>query len=435
MTSVRYAVACNHHCEWRASMLDSSVWPTNDYSRVPYRFYHDPSIYELERERVFKGPSWTLIGLEVEIPNPGDFRASYIGDEPIIIHRDEHGKIHGFVNRCAHRGAIVRRELQGNAKDHVCIYHQWCYGQDGGLVGVPFRRGLKGKGGYGKDFDTKNHGLRKVRIDSIDGVLFGTLSDKAEPLNEYLGEAMLGFMSRVFRRPVEVLGYHRQRIRGNWKGFAENTRDNYHASLLHDFFRTFGLDRPTQVGGATMDKRHRHCVTWGRMESGNDAAKEAYGKEQVASAGIQLQENSMVKYIPDRNDDISIAIGSLFPSSFFIQISNSLATRQIRPRGPGEFEVFQTLLGYQDDTPEMRQHRLRQANLVGPAGFVSMEDGEAIEIVQRATKPAPNDAQVLELGGKGAIQDCDFRINDVPVRGFWSYYAELLGIEPPDGVR
>jgi hypothetical protein len=64
-----------------------------------------------------------------------------------------------------------------------------------------------------------------------------------------------------------------------------------------------------------------------------------------------------------------------------------------------------------------------------------MEDGEAIEIVQRATKAAPNDAQVLELGGKGAIQDCDFRINDVPVRGFWSYYAELLGIEPADGVR
>jgi anthranilate 1,2-dioxygenase large subunit len=416
-------------------MLNSSVWPTTDYSRVPYRFYHDPSIYELERERLFNGPTWSLVGLEAEVPNPGDFRASYIGEAPIIIHRDDKGDLHGFINRCAHRGAIVRRELQGNAKDHVCIYHQWCYGQDGRLVGVPFRRGVRGKGGYGKDFDLKDHGLTKVRIGSAYGALFGTMSEEAEPLDEYLGEAMLGFIRRVFSRPVRVLGYHRQRIRGNWKGFAENTRDNYHASLLHDFFRTFGLDRPTQPGGATMDKRHRHCVTWGRAESSHDAAKAAFSSEQVASAGIKLKEGSIVEYHPDRNDDILITIVSLFPNGNIIQTSNSLATRQIRPKGPGGFEVFQTLFGYQDDTPEMTQHRLRQANLVGPAGFVSMEDGEAIEIVQRATKAAPDAAQVLELGGKGEISDRDYRVNDVPVRGFWSYYSELLGIEPRGAVR
>lgn len=416
-------------------MLDSSVWSTNDYSRVPYRFYHDPAIYELERDRLFNGPTWSLVGLEAEIPKAGDFRASYIGEVPIIMHRDEDGDIHGFINRCAHRGAIVRREMQGNAKDHVCIYHQWCYGQDGSLVGVPFRRGLKGKGGYNKDFDPKNHGLTKVRIDSVNGALFGTVSKDSETLNDYLGEAMLGFIRRVFSRPVKVLGYHRQRIRGNWKGFAENTRDNYHASLLHDFFRIFGLDRPTQPGGATMDKRHRHCVTWGRMESSDDAAKAAFGGEQVASTGIKLKETSIVEYHPERNDDILITIVSLFPSANIIQTSNSLATRQIRPRGPGEFEVFQTMIGYADDTPEMTLHRLRQANLVGPAGFVSMEDGEAIEIVQRATKAAPNAAQVLELGGKGEISDRDYRVNDVPVRGFWSYYAELLGIEPAGAVR
>jgi len=414
-------------------MLDSSIWPTNDYSRVPYRFYHDGSIYQLERERLFNGPTWSVVGLEAEVPNPGDFRASYIGEAPIIIHRDDNGKLHGFINRCAHRGAIVRREIQGNAKDHICIYHQWCYGREGELVGVPFRRGVKGKGGYSKDFDLKDYGLTKVRIGSVHGLLFGTMSDEAEPLEGYLGEAILGFIRRIFSRPVKVLGYHRQRIRGNWKGFAENTRDNYHASLLHDFFRTFGLDRPTQLGGATMDNRHRHCVTWGRTESSNDAAKAAFA--DVASAGIKLREGSMVEFRPDRNDDINIAIVSLFPNGVIAQIANSMATRQIRPRGPGEFEVFQTLIGYQDDTPEMTQHRLRQANLVGPAGFVSMEDGEAIEIVQRATRAAPDAVQVLENGGKGAIADCDYRVNDVPVRGFWSYYSELLDIEPAGGVR
>src|SRR6266568_9599259 len=66
----------------RRAMLDRKTeaegptvnWPRSDYSRVPYWLYHDPEIYELEQERIFKGPTWSLIGLEAEIPNPGDFR-------------------------------------------------------------------------------------------------------------------------------------------------------------------------------------------------------------------------------------------------------------------------------------------------------------------------------------------------------------------------
>jgi len=93
------------------------------------------------------------------------------------------------------------------------------------------------------------------------------------------------------------------------------------------------------------------------------------------------------------------------------------------------------MLGYVDDPPELTLHRLRQANLVGPAGLVSMEDGEAIEIAHRASKPDRDSATVIELGGAGVISDRDYRVTDVPLRGFWSYYAELIGIEPAGAVR
>jgi anthranilate 1,2-dioxygenase large subunit len=93
------------------------------------------------------------------------------------------------------------------------------------------------------------------------------------------------------------------------------------------------------------------------------------------------------------------------------------------------------MLGYADDSPDMTLHRLRQANLVGPAGLVSMEDGEAIEIAHRASKPDRDGATVVELGGAGPISDRDYRVTDVPLRGFWSYYAELMGIEPAGAVR
>ena len=417
-------------------MLTSEIWPALDYSRVPYRLYHDAEAYEREQERIFRGPTWNFLGLEAEIANNGDFRAAYVGDTPVVVNRGANGAIHAFVNRCAHRGALVRRELSGNATEHTCIYHQWCYGLDGGLKSIPFRRGIRGQGGMDPSFDMAAHGLRRLTVESINGALFGTFADDPEPLEDYLGAPVLAQLRRLFDRPVRILGYNRQRIRGNWKLYAENTRDNYHASLLHEFLVTFGLDRSTQVGGVKMDARHRHNITWAEAESDtDDMAQEAYGGARVRSNYLSLKEPELVRFRRERADPLNIAITSVFPGAVFVQISNSLAVRQIRPRGVDEVEIFQTMLGYEDDPPDMMLHRLRQANLVGPAGLVSMEDGEAIEIAHRASKPDRDRSTVIELGGGGMISDRDYRVTDVPLRGFWSYYAELLGIEPAGAVR
>jgi len=416
-------------------MLDAAIWPRLDYSRVPYRLYHDPEAYRREQERIFRGPTWNFLGLEAETPNNGDFRRTYVGDTPVIVNRDANGAVHAFVNRCAHRGAMVRREVSGNATEHTCIYHQWCYGLDGGLKSIPFRRGIRGKGGLDPAFDMTGHGLRRLKVASINGALFGTLSENAEPLEDYLGAPVVAQLRRLFDRPVQILGYNRQRIRANWKLYAENTRDNYHASLLHEFLVTFGLDRSTQVGGVKMDSRHRHNITWAEADTDDDIAGQAYGEARVRSNYLSLKEPELVRFRRERADPLNIAITSVFPGAVFVQISNSLAVRQIRPRGVDEVEIFQTMLGYADDPPEMTLHRLRQANLVGPAGLVSMEDGEAIEIAHRASRPEPDRTTVIELGGAGEISDRDYRVTDVPLRGFWSYYAELLGIEPAGAVR
>jgi anthranilate 1,2-dioxygenase large subunit len=417
-------------------MITAAIWPTLDYSRVPYRLYHDADIYFREQEQIFRGPVWSFLGLDCEIPNPGDFRASYVGDTPVVFNRDKEGAVKAFVNRCAHRGALVRREISGNAEQHICIYHQWCYGLDGGLQAIPFRRGIRGKGGLDPSFDMRAHRLRPLRVANINGALFGTFAEDAEPLEGYLSAPIQAQLDRLLDRPVRVLGYNRQRIRGNWKLYAENTRDNYHASLLHEFLVTFGLDRSTQVGGVKMDPRHRHNITWAEADSdGDEFARQAYAGAGVRNDFLSLKEPALVAFRRERQDKLNIAITSLFPSAVFVQISNSLAVRQIRPRGVDEVEIFQTMLGYEDDSPEMTLHRLRQANLVGPAGLVSMEDGEAIEIAHRASKPDLDRATVIELGGGGVISDRDYRVTDVPLRGFWSYYAELMGIEPDGATR
>jgi anthranilate 1,2-dioxygenase large subunit len=411
-------------------------WPRPDYSRVPYWVYHDSPLYDVELERIFRGPTWSYLCLAAEIPKTGDFITTSMGDIPVVVNRESDGQIHAFVNRCGHRGAIVRRETHGNAADHTCIYHRWCFSRKGDLVGIPFQRGVRGQGGVSTDFAKSQHGLRKLRVAVYRDIVFGTLHPDTEPIEAYLGELLRDHLASFMHKPVEVLGYQRQAIDGNWKFYNENLRDTYHASLLHEFLVTFGLDRATQRGGVKMDARHRHNLTFAVAGSDSNAeATEAYRAHQLDADKLSLRAPELLKFHPEFPDERSLSISSMFPNVAFQRLNNSLATRQIQLKGVDRFVLVWTFFGYTDDTPEMRAHRLRQMNLLGPAGFVSMEDAEAIEIAHKASGADRSAHAVIEMGGAGEISDRDYRVTDVSVRGFWSYYAELMGMEPEGAVR
>src|SRR3954463_4796000 len=187
-------------------MTSEVAWARNDYSRVPFRLHHDEDIYALEMERIFRGPAWSYLCLEAEIPNPGDYRTTWVGDTPVIVSRDRAGAVHAFVNRCSHRGAMILRELRGNAERWVCLYPRWCYSNAGDLTGLPFRQGLKGEGGMPKDFDLKKNSPQKMAVGNISGMLFGTFQpERAEPLEDYLGELGTGIIRRFLNRPIKIL--------------------------------------------------------------------------------------------------------------------------------------------------------------------------------------------------------------------------------------
>ncbi|MSQ88572.1 MAG: 3-phenylpropionate dioxygenase [Betaproteobacteria bacterium] len=412
------------------------AWPRKDYSRVPFWLHHDEDLYALEMERIFRGPAWSYLCLEAELPKPCDYRSTWVGDTPVIVSRAKDGAIHAFVNRCSHRGAMIVRELRGNAERLVCLYHRWCYSNAGELTGLPFRKGLKGEGGMPEDFDMQAVSPQRLRVTNCHGMLFGTFSESAEPLEAYLGEFGVGMIQRFLARPIRILGYSRQRIAGNWKLYAENLRDTYHASLLHEFFVTYGVDRATQKGGVKMDARHRHNMNHAYAASDSDEdAKTAYADTATRLDRMRLRDQKLLKFHDEFPDGMNLAAPTFFPNALLIQINNTLGTRQIRPKGPGAHEVFQTLFGYADDDAAMTRHRLISANLVGPAGFVSMEDGEAIEAVQKATRSSPEGCAVIEMGGRGPVADQAHRVTEAPIRGFWSYWAELMGVEPVGGIR
>lgn len=407
--------------------MSELIWPSEDGTKAPYRVFTESDVYEREQERIFRGKTWSFLALEAELPEAGDYKSTYIGDTSVVVTRAEDGGLHAWVNRCAHRGAKVCRHARGNARDFTCIYHQWAYSPNGDLIGVPFRRGLKGMAGMPKDFDLTNHGLQKLRVESYRGIIFATFRDDTEPLQDYLGAEMRPWIDRLFHKPVTFLGVLRQRINANWKLYFENVKDPYHGHLLHLFHNSFNIGRPNMDVANAIDQRHglHSIIAAIRSEASKDTTIYKDNRVTTFREDVKLRDPEMIRMREEFDRPITNHIQSIFPSLVIQQIHNTLACRQILPKGPGSFELVFHLFGYEDDDEELREMRVLQANLIGPAGFISMEDGEATELVQAAVTSDPAHHSSM-LMGHGSPEGALSLITEELLRSFWRGYREIM---------
>lgn len=405
------------------------AWAPNACARVPYRVYTDPEIYRRELERIFYHDHWCYVGLEAEIPAPGDFKRSRIGERDVIMTRDRDGSIHVVENRCAHRGVQFCQRTYGNGKTFVCPYHQWSYDLKGNLIGLPYRKGFRQgdrlNGGMPEDFVLAEHGLTKLKVETYNGLVFASFDHDIVRFTEFVGPEVMRYVDRIFNgRKLTILGYSRQRIPANWKLMQENIKDPYHPGLLHTWFITFGLWRPDQQSRMVVDSRGRHAAMVSQKNEG--------GKGDATVGVSSFKEN--MKLQDDRVLDVvvepwwngpTVTMLTLFPSLIIQQQVNSLSTRHIIPRGTDCFDFVWTHFGFEDDTPEMTRRRLRQANLFGPAGYVSADDGEVVEFSQRGFRQHDDLATVCELGGRGTGGE-DHMVTETLIRSMYAYYREVM---------
>jgi Rieske 2Fe-2S family protein len=188
------------------------------------RYYRDAELAELEEERIF-ARSWQLVAHVSQLPKAGDYLTGTAGSQPVLVLRDDDGRLRAFRNVCRHRGSRLLSGSGQCGKAIRCLYHGWTYRLDGELIGVPEGRSIA-------DLDKTELGLFPARVETLCGLVFVNLDVNATPL----AEQVPGLPERLRRYPIEELrpsGSWDGEQPANWKLVVDNYNEGYHIPIGH----------------------------------------------------------------------------------------------------------------------------------------------------------------------------------------------------------
>jgi len=362
-------------------MLPAHKLVSNDGAYVSRQVFTSNEAYQLEKRYIF-GRNWLYLAHESQLPNPGDFITTYMGETPIIVARGEDNQIHASINSCSHRGLPVCRADRGNAKRFICPYHNWSYTVDGKLHTVPQEKKVCTK------VDRERMSLKSVpRLESYGGLFFGSFNEDIEPLEDYLGD-MRWYLDCLFDRypnGVEVVGPpHKWLINANWKLPVENQLgDVGHGPYLHGSLLK-GTPQAAELEEFALNvvPKPGHGVSVRLMPEGSPDDKCMWGIDGMAAMDPEVNA-----YLQERHKEVAGRLGdirarmrplcySLYPN--FSMLWPNSTIRISHPRGPGQVEYWSWWV-VEKDAPEHIKQKLRQNYIFffGPGGVLEQEDSEA----------------------------------------------------------
>ena len=381
---------------------------------------------------------WIYVGHASEVRNPGDFRTRRVAGRPILFCRDTGGDIRALINVCAHRGALVCREREGNAHGFYCMYHGWTFNTDGSLKSVP------GEDAYGPRFDRAAHGLASVpRFESYRDFWFLNFDPDAPSLVDYLAGAKDYIDLVVDQSPsgrMEIIsGTQEYEIKANWKLLVENSVDDYHIIATHTTWIQYminsgvNMKRPKGLllpsAGKGVDLGNGHLTTDNPNYRGRPVAKwiSVYGedaKEDIDRIRAELVERlgeARAERVANTNRNLVI-----FPN-LVINDGSSVTVRNFTPVGPNLMKVTAWALGTAEETREQRARRLHAfLTFYGPGGFATPDDVAALESAQEGYQ-AHREATWNDLSrGMHKVADDQIDTDEGHIRCFWRQWSRLM---------
>ncbi len=347
--------------------------------------YSDPELYELEMERVF-GRCWLFLAHESQIPQPGDYFRTYMGEDDVLVIRQQDGAIKAFLNTCTHRGNRLVRADRGNARAFACNYHGWAFGIDGSLATVPLEREV-----YFNEIDKdKFHLVSVERVASYKGLIFGCFDKDAPSLEDYLGDARWYLDASLDAMPggTELIGATQKVVlSSNWKLPVENVcGDGYHLGWAHagamQAVQSGDLSGFT-VGNSSVDLEGGMSVAG---LNGNSVLAALDGRSGYA---FYPDPALAMKYLDDNRARVVERLGkfrgeqlwgsqinyTIFPNLQFLPGLNWF--RVYHPKGPGQIEQWTWAIVEKAMPDELKQQVLDNEMLTfGPAGLFDNDDGD-----------------------------------------------------------
>ena len=400
----------------------------------------EPDLYKQELEQIF-ARCWLFLCHESQIPNPGDYFSTYMGEDPVLVVRHTDGSVGAFLNVCRHRGNRVCRADAGNASSFVCAYHGWTYGTDGKLIAVPSL-----KEAYYNELDTTKWGLAPVaQVDNYKGLYFGTFDPNAPSLLEYLGE-MTWYLDFFFDRReggVEVLGApQRWIVPCNWKFGAENfAGDSYHIQWTH---LSAVIANFSQSPSATADgKGCMLNVPWGDGKGGHCIiCHEPSSYSDPPNTPVQRYEDEVRDEVRSRlgprMDLVKPISGTLFPNFSMLRTASRLM-RVWHPRGPDKVEIWSWACADKKAPSEVKK-AIRQvgARGFGPSGTFEQDDMDNWQECTSTCRGVMSRRVPInnQMGmGHGRFSEelkawqSDYRWTEENHRAFYQRWADLMAAE------
>ena len=371
-----------------------------DPLRIVHNDAYTAEAFELEKEHIFR-KLWSFVCHESEIREPGQFITKVVADEPILVTRDEDGRLQAFYNVCRHRGSIVAPEEKGQCKTFRCPYHWWTYSLKGELLGVP---GIEAYEDHNDGaFSREDYPLVPIRVDSILGLVFVCLNPDIEPLADYLGQDMID----VLRTPLangeyEVIYHQISSVAANWKGWAENTCDGYHVPFVHPFFRKASPPREYHLWP------NGHCVQYLGMDPAGIEPELWDDLKKHTLPGVETGDGYIVIIFPD----LTISL-----RSNMVSVDGQMLSTD------GESVLESRLLGLVGDSEEMRAIR-RKSWDTWFGDPVSLEDKPVLEGQQRGLLSR---GVTTSLIARGSPATTGTRGDDNRLRHFWARWRHLMG--------
>jgi phenylpropionate dioxygenase-like ring-hydroxylating dioxygenase large terminal subunit len=418
--------------------LDFKGLVDSEVGTVSRRVFIDRAIYEEELEKIF-ARSWLFLAHESQIPNPGDFFSTYMGEDPVLVIRDSKGNVNAFLNTCRHRGMRVCRADAGNAAAFTCTYHGWTYGNDGKLVGVP---GYKEY--YYEELDMEKWGLVPVnRVESYNGLIFGNFAGDGPALREYLGDYAYYLDLLVDRREggSEVIGGVQKWILPcNWKFAAENhIGDSYHVQITHISPMKVGVRNKVnnlRPGGA-----RNGLGNAGQVKQTDHAVTTADGNGIMVNTELDWEDGSyldsirdeMAKHLDVPRSNMGYSAGTVFPNFSHAWAHNTI--RVWHPRGPDKTEVWSWCITDKAAPRDVRAATLRgYYDTFGMAGMFEQDDSENWNAATDAARGrvARRYQYVYQLGvGREKFREdlpgsLGPRTSEHNQRGFYRRWAEVM---------